>query len=154
LAVESQKGAEIGFGNSHGATKPMDDKLAGSDPAANRTCCNAEHFRRLGDREKLNSVVTIAAARAIGNGRFSPTARASPSSPSHFHRTPPRPDGRTASPEWFGSIGGSFSSHARRSCARINVRRPRFTARSAPEFIVSYSAVRPMRAISQTSSTE
>ncbi|MGC1358943.1 MAG: hypothetical protein WA851_24705, partial [Xanthobacteraceae bacterium] len=81
--VQGQKSPEIGLGNSHDAAEGMGNKLTAVDPASDGSSRHAQHFRRLGDGEKLDSVATVTAAGAFRNRRFSPNASRSPSSLAH-----------------------------------------------------------------------
>jgi len=53
----------------------------------------------------------------------------------------------------FTLIAGNDRTHWCKSSVSIKVRRPRFTARKAPDWIASYIDVRPAHAIAHASGT-
>jgi hypothetical protein len=142
------------------------DQIAGDNPTADGAGVDVETFRDLGDREESNLIVGV--TTTMGN-------RGGPhNSPRAFRPVvmSVRPDevfdGCTACRErvtdWAGAvtslisdiaepnalggtIAGSRSTQERKSSARINVRRPRFTARNSPDLITAKSAVRPVHVI-------
>ena len=61
LTVRRQKGSQIAVGDTDDATMTMCDQVAVFDPPADRTGGDAETFRHLGDREKLDLIVAMAA---------------------------------------------------------------------------------------------
>jgi hypothetical protein len=82
--VNGQECAEITLGYADGATKPMGDKLAGGDPAANCTRRDAEHFRRLSDAEELDRVAPTSGTVAFQTTNICATATRAASPPGHY----------------------------------------------------------------------
>jgi hypothetical protein len=131
------------------------DQIAGDDPAADGTGVDVEAFCDLRDREEFYSIVGMTTTMGKRGG------------PHDFARAfrpvvmSVRPDevfdgciacqervtdpagavislSDLAEPNSLGcTIAGSRSTQERKSSARINVRRPRFTARNSPDLITA-----------------
>src|SRR5271169_3411220 len=139
------------------------DQIAGDDPAADGTGGDVETFRDLGNREEFDLIVGATTTMGKLGGphdfprAFGPVVM-SVRSEEVF-------DGGMVCRELVtdragavtsvisdlaglnslgGAIAGSRSTQERKSSARINVRRPRFTARDSPDLITAKSAVRPV----------
>jgi hypothetical protein len=84
FAVNGQKSPQIRFGDALAPAKAVGDQLAGGDPAPNRAGANAEHFRRLGDGEELDSVAPIIATAAFQTTSFCAAATRAVSPCRHY----------------------------------------------------------------------
>jgi hypothetical protein len=132
------------------------DQIAGDDPAADGTGVDVEAFRDVSDREEFYLIVGMTTtmgklggphdfARAfrpvvmsVRPGEFLMAAWLAGSS----SRTAPARSTSLFSDlaglnSLGGAIAGSRSTQERKSSARINVRRPRFTARNSPDLITA-----------------
>jgi hypothetical protein len=154
--MQDQKRAQIALRNPDNIADAVHDQIAGDDPAADRTGVDVETFRDLGDREEFDLIVGVTTTMGkLGGPHDFPRAFR----PVVMSVRPDEVfDGCTACRErvtdWAGAltslisdlaepnslgctIAGSRSTQERKSSARINVRRPRFTARSSPVLIAS-----------------
>jgi hypothetical protein len=87
LSANGQKSPQIRLGDPNATAQAVRNQLAGRDLASDRAGTNAKHFRRLGDCEKFDLIVSVTTTTKIAS-RFQIVVARGLNSRAHFAALP------------------------------------------------------------------